>query len=133
MDDRPSAAELVAAVRDFLEKTARPALSGHAAFHARVAANALALVERELLRGPEQDHAERARLRALLGRDGDLDALNRELCRRIRSGDLGPDTPGLLAHLRETTLAKLAVDQPRYAGYRRARTPGRSDGPEPDG
>jgi hypothetical protein len=30
------------------------------------------------------------------------------------------DTVGLAEHLRETTLAKLAVDQPRYAAYRRA-------------
>lgn len=120
MQDQPSAAELVAAVRDFLTKHAMPALEGHAAFHARVAANALGIVERELTLGPAQDAAEAERLRALLGSDGSLDELNRALCRRIRDGGLGLDTPGLLDHLRETTLAKLAVDQPRYSGYRKA-------------
>jgi tRNA U54 and U55 pseudouridine synthase Pus10 len=118
--DRPSAAQLVAAVRDFLEKVAQPELRGHSAFHARVAANALAIVERELALGAEQDAAERERLRALLGRDDALEAQNRELCRAIRAGEITQDTPGLIEHLRATTLAKLAVDQPSYSGYRRA-------------
>ena len=120
MHDRPSSAQLVAAVRDFLEKVAQPQLSGHSAFHARVAANALAIVERELALGAGQDAAELERLRGLLGRDGPLESQNRELCRAIRSGEIGLDTPGLLEHLRATTLAKLAVDQPSYSGYRRA-------------
>ncbi len=120
MHDRPSAAQLVAAVRDFLERTALPELRGHSAFHARVAANALAIVERELALGASQDAAERERLCVLLGDDGPLEARNRELCRAIRAGEITRGTPGLLEHLRATTLAKLAVDQPGYSGYRRA-------------
>ncbi len=120
MHDSPVAAQLVTAVREFLEQTALPRLEGHAAFHARVAVNALAIVERELALGPAQDAAERERLRALLGGDGSLAELNRELCRRLRGGELSLGTPGLAEHLRETTLARLAVDQPRYSGYRRA-------------
>jgi hypothetical protein len=118
--DRPSAAQLVAAVRDFLERTALPELRGHSAFHARVAANALAIVERELTLCAEQDAAERERLHALLGRDGSLEAQNRALCAEIRAGRITLDTPGLRDHLRATTLAKLAVDQPGYSAYRRA-------------
>src|SRR6185503_6029348 len=95
-------------------------LSGHSAFHARVAANALAIVERELALGAQQDAAERERLRALLGGDGPLEAQNRALCHEIRAGRIGLDTPGLLEHLRATTLAKLAVDQPTYSSYLRA-------------
>ena len=120
MNDQPNAAQLVAAVRDFLEQVALPKLDGHAAFHARVAVNARAIVERELALGADLDAAERARLRALLGSDGTLETQNRELCRRLRAGQIGLDTPGLALHLRETTLAKLAVDQPGYSGYRRA-------------
>jgi hypothetical protein len=120
MYDPPSLRELVAVVREFVERQAMPALEGRVAFHARVAVNALAIVERELELGAEADAAEVERLRALLDRDGDLEALNRELCRRIRAGDVTPETPGLIEHLRATTLAKLAVDQPRYSGYRRA-------------
>jgi hypothetical protein len=118
--DPPDLAELVGAVREFLEQHALPKLEGHTAFHARVSANALAIVERQLRLGPEAEAAECARLRDLLGHDGNLDELNRELCAAIRSGRIGLETPGLFAHLRETTLAKLAVDQPRYPSYRRA-------------
>jgi hypothetical protein len=128
VNDRPSAAQLVAAVRDFLERVAQPELRGHSAFCARVAANALAIVERELALGARHDAAERERLRALLGSDGTLEAQNRELCREIRSGRITLATPGLRAHLRETTLAKLAVDQPSYSAYRRAQQ--RSGDPE---
>ena len=120
MYDRPEIGELVAAVREFLERRALPELEGHTAFHARVAANALAIVERQLRLGPEAETAELLRLRALLGRDGSLAELNRELCARIRSGEIGLATPGLAEHLRATTLAKLAVDQPRYSGHLRA-------------
>jgi hypothetical protein len=125
MYDRPDLVELIGAVREFLEQRALPKLEGHTAFHARVSANALAIVERQLQLGPEAEAAERSRLRELLGRDGGLEELNRELCAAIRAGRIGLETPGLLEHLRETTLAKLAVDQPRYPTYRRATNPPR--------
>ena len=48
-------------------------------FHTRVAVNVLGIVERELTLGPELAPAERARAAALLGHDGDVDALEREL------------------------------------------------------
>jgi len=120
VQDQPSAIELLRAVRSFIQDQAIPRLEGRAAFHGRIAVNALAIVERGLELGPAQDAAERERLEALLGRSGSLEELNRELCRRIRAGELDLDTPGLLRHLRQTTLAKLAVDQPRYAACRRA-------------
>lgn len=120
MYDPPRLSELVDAVRDFLERQAMPKLEGHTAFHARVAVNALAIVERQLRLGPQAEAAERERLRSLLGRDGSLDDLNRELCARIREGLIGLSTPGFPEHLRETTLAKLAVDQPNYSSYLRA-------------
>ncbi len=120
MYDPPTTAELVTAVREFLEEHAMPNLEGRNAFHARVAANALAIVARQLELGPAADAGEEDRLRALLGTSGSLDEMNRELCRRIRSGDLAVDDSGLIAHLRTTTLDKVAVDQPKYSGYRRA-------------
>ena len=120
MQDQPSAIELLRAVRSFIQDQAIPRMEGRAAFHGRIAVNALAIVERGLELGPAQGDAERERLEALLGRTGSLDELNRELCRRIRAGEMDLDSPGLAEHLRETTLAKLTVDQPRYAAYRRA-------------
>lgn len=118
MHDQPSAAELVAAVRSFMTETVRPALSGHAAFHARVAENALAIVERELGTRAANEAAERARLIALLGgpENVDLTHLNRQLSDAIRSGAMSLETQGLLAHLKATAIAQVEVDQPTYSG-----------------
>src|ERR1700742_3951579 len=112
MMDQPSMQELVAAVRDFLEQRAMPELKGHTAFHARVAANALGIVVRELEQGAASADAERARLAALLGHDGTLIDLNRELCTAIRSGKLDLETSGLAEHLTATTRDKVGIDQP---------------------
>lgn len=120
MQDQPAAKDLVTAVREFIESVAMPNLQGHAAFHARVAANALAIVERELTIAPDANAQERNRLKALLGQDGTLEELNWALCEALRSGDIDLGTQGLREHLWQTTLAKLAIDQPRYAAYRRA-------------
>lgn len=117
MMDQPSALELVTAVREFIEKHAMPELQGRTAFHARVAANALAIVARELEHGPKAAAEELASLKALLGHDGTLDEQNRELCRRIRTNGIDGSDPALAAHLVQTTLAKVAVDQPNYSGF----------------
>ena len=119
MMDQPSMRELVEAVRDFLEQKAMPELKGHTAFHARVAANALSIVARELELGPQSAKDEIERLRKLLGHDGTLEDLNRELCKRIRDGAFTLDTPGLAEHLTVTTREKVAIDQPNYAGLKR--------------
>lgn len=118
MQDPPSPEELLKTVHDFLMNVALPKLEGHDAFHARVAANSLAIVLRSMSLSPEQDELELGRLRDLLGQEGDLMSLNRELCRRIRDGEIGLESEALQQHLWETTLAKLAVDQPKYASYR---------------
>jgi hypothetical protein len=118
MMDQPSMRELVEAVRDFLEQKAMPELKGHTAFHARVAANALSIVVRELEQGPKSADEELERLRNLLGHDGTLDNLNRELCKRIRDGAFTLDTPGLAEHLMITTREKVAIDQPNYSGLK---------------
>lgn len=120
MQDQPSAIELVEAVTEFIRNHAMPQLQGHAAFHARVAANALDIVKREMEIGPGAAAGELARLKALLTRDGTMEELNRELCARIEKGELTLDTPGLKEHLWKTTLTKVAIDQPKYSGYRRA-------------
>ena len=118
MMDQPSVLELIGAVKNFLEVHAVPELKGHTAFHARVAANALAIVERELQLGPRAASEENARLAALLGGEGSLDELNRHLCTHIREGLIGLDTPGLTEHLEKTTRDKIVIDQPNYSGLR---------------
>lgn len=119
MMDQPSMLELVSAVRDFIEQRAMPELKGHTAFHARVAANALSIVARELHQGGPSGEAEQERLKKLLGRDGALMELNRELCKRIRDGAITLETPGVAEHLTITTRDKVAIDQPNYSGLKR--------------
>lgn len=121
MQDSPTAKELVEAVRGFLETKAMVELEGHSAFHARVAANVLAIVARELDLAPGAGEAEKHRLVALLGEDGTLEELNHMLCREIREGRIGLQTEGLLDHLKQTTLAKISIDQPKYKAYQIAR------------
>ena len=119
MREQPSAAEIIDAVAEFITRDVAPRLSGRLAFHARVAANVLAIVKRELEHGPPADRADAARLAALLGQDGEPAGLTEELCRRIAAGEIAADDPALIDHLWATTLATLAVDQPNYATYRR--------------
>jgi hypothetical protein len=123
MREQPSAAELIEAVAEFLQRDVAPQLSGRTAFHARVAFNVLQIVRRELALGPGADRAEAARLAALLGAAGEADGLNAELCRRIAAGEIAADDRALIEHLWSTTLDVLAVDQPNYATYRREADP----------
>lgn len=125
MHDQPTAVELIAAVRGFIAEHARPALSGHAAFHARVAENVLAIVERELVQGAEADSAARARLVALLDapKGTELDTLNTRLSDAIRDGTMDETTPGLLDHLKASTIDQVKVDQPKYSGLKTATNP----------
>lgn len=119
MQDQPSSADLIQAVADFLRDQVMPKLEGHLAFHARVASNALEIVKREIEIAPAENMAEAERLKALTGKEGTLEALNQALCAAIESGAITLDTPGLKDHLWQTTLTKLAIDQPTYSGYRR--------------
>ena len=125
MHDLPRPDQLLAAVAGFLRQEAGPALgrAGESAlaYQARVAANMLDIVARQLTLAPAAEAAERARLQALLGapQTDDLAALNQRLAEALAAGTLDPATqPALADHLWRTTLDKLAVDQPRYATYR---------------
>jgi hypothetical protein len=122
MMDQPSMLELVKAVQSFIETKAMPELKGHTAFHARVAANALGIVVRELELGPRAAEAEKSHLITLLGYDGTLDDLNRDLCKQIRDGKIDIESEALRQHLELTTLDKVAIDQPNYSGLKIAKT-----------
>ena len=115
MENRPTAAELVTAVADWLRADAMPALTGAAAFQARVAANALGIVARELEAGPALFDDDRAALRSLLDDPpvGDADLL-REVGARIRDGALDDRSAELLPALRSLARHKLSVDNPRH-------------------
>ncbi len=111
--DAPTAAQLVEAVREFVERDLGAdggAGDPRLRFHARVAVNVLRIVERELALGPRQaaEHAER------LLRLGVTD--DAELARGIRAGRYDDRVDELLAELREAVRAKLEVANPTYAG-----------------
>lgn len=120
MQDQPTPSEMLGAVAAFLKDVVAAETQGAISFQARVAANALEIVRRQLDLAPAEEAAELERLKALLGHDGDLATLNAELAKSLREGRLDLTTPGLKDHLWATTLAKVAVDQPNYSGYRAA-------------
>lgn len=119
MLDQPRGADILTAVSKLLRETLMPQLSANAAFQARVAANAIDLVAREITFGETVERQALQRLQALLGRDGSLSELEAELSGRIRRGELDLQSPGLSEHLWQTTLDKMKIDQPNYASYRR--------------
>src|SRR5262249_17335155 len=120
MQDRPTALELLAAVRGFLERDVVPVLDGPRRFHALVAANVLAIVARELDGEEDGLTAEWRRLASLVGEAGlppsGLAALRvavREatvaLAERIRRGeaDEGSFRDATRRAVRETVVEKL--------------------------
>jgi hypothetical protein len=114
VQDRPTAAELVDAVREFLERDVMPAVDGRVQFHTRVAVNALGMVSRELTLTPEHDAADSAELEAILGHGGDRRDLERELAARIRDGSLDEMRPEVLTHVRAAVARKLEAANPKY-------------------
>jgi hypothetical protein len=119
MQDEPTPTELTRAVADFLRNDIVPMISGHNAFKLRVAINALDLVTRQLTLEEGSSVAEAGRLATLLGVERSLLEQNRVLAEKIAKGEIDLATPGLSEHLWQTTIAKLAVDQPNYASYKR--------------
>lgn len=107
--DRPTAAELVEAVREFLERDVMDATDGRIRFHTRVAVNALHIVHRELEVGAAQAAAHRDRL-AALGFADDV-----ELAAAIRRGDLDDRYDEVKAAITASVDDKLAVANPKYA------------------
>ena len=128
MQDRPTALELLEAVRGFLADEVVPALDGRQRFHARVAANVLAIVAREVAGEEDSLQHEWEGLARLLGHEAARPPLRREalraavrelsegLAERIRRGeaDAGPFREAVRAEVRETVREKLRVANPRF-------------------
>jgi hypothetical protein len=112
--DRPAASELVAAVREFLERDVMAATEGRVRFHTRVAANVLGIVERELTLGADLEPGEITRAGALLGHDGPARELERELAAAIRAGSFEDRLDEVRAHVRTTVREKLLIANPAY-------------------
>ncbi|HUO47263.1 MAG TPA: DUF6285 domain-containing protein [Acidimicrobiales bacterium] len=106
--DVPAAADLLQAVREFLEADVVPATEGRVRFHTRVAANVVAMVARELELGAAMAAAHAQRL-ARLGVEDD-----EALARAIRSGSLDERLDEVTALVRDSVVDKLRVANPRY-------------------
>jgi len=106
--DVPSVEQMVQAVREWVERDLIPATSGRIQFHGRVAANMLAVVERELALGPDQRRAHAERL-AGLGVQSDA-----ALAAAIREGSLDDRLDDVVAAVRASVEDKLRVANPSY-------------------
>ncbi len=128
MNDRPTAAELIDAVRRYLEAELLPTLTdARQRFQSLVAANVLAIAGRELAGEEAQLREEWGLLAGLLDVDGlrpegltesrqAVRQANARLCERIRAGDF--DAPSsfraVAAAVRQLVVRKLEVANPRY-------------------
>jgi hypothetical protein len=120
MQDRPTAAELLATIGDYLDGEVLPNVNGTLRYHTLVAANLVKMLQRESERYPAAASAEVARLQALLGSDEpDLGELNRVLHERLLSAeDLGAEFEAACWDaLHASVRDKLAINKPGYDSY----------------
>ena len=104
----PTAALLAEAVREYLERDVMTSATGRVQFHARVAANVMGTIERELLEGPAALDALRAD-HLLLGV-----ADERSLVDAIRFGGLDDRYDEVVAAVRRSVTARLRIANPRH-------------------
>lgn len=114
--DLPRSDELLAGIRDFLRGEGGAALEGRNQFLARVGANAIDIVLREIALGDEARKFEIRALEHLLGEHGPLQELREALCRAIRFNEIDLARDDLRAYLRQSVFNQVLIDQPNYAG-----------------
>ena len=126
MQDRPTAAELLEALADFMRDRAENARDRWERFQFQVAANSLGIIKREIEMEDGFRRAEWAGLDRLLGEEempvdqaliaSRLNERNAELAERIRKGEFdGEVEQRLLTHLWETVVNKVRVASPNEA------------------
>jgi alcohol dehydrogenase class IV len=127
MQDRPTSIELLEAAADFVDREIVPAIEGARQFQARVVANVMRIVAREIQMEDPAVRFEVKALARLLGRDAphlhSLDdlrkastSLGEELSARIRAGDAdsGSWRMEVLSVVRQSVEDKLKIANPRY-------------------
>jgi hypothetical protein len=127
MQDRPTSIELLEAAADFVESELVPAVQGARQFQARVVANVMRVVAREIKLEDPLVRSEVKALARLLGHDAPhLHSLNdlcaaavsmgEELTTKIRAGeaDDGGWRREVLAVVRQSVEDKLRIANPRY-------------------
>lgn len=120
MQDPPSIQELLSAAREHLQIQVIPEIEDPGVrFRTRVAANVLAIAERELALDQEHSEEEYRRLAALLREDQadvSLEHLTQELSDRVAAGEFDeyPARQELITHLMRTAIEKLRITNPRF-------------------
>lgn len=109
--DAPNAIELLEAVREWIDTDVIPSTDGRLRFHARVASNVLAMIEREIELGPAQARAHEHRL-GVLGVADDT-----ELAAAIRDRRFDDRADELRSLLADMVADKLAVANPGYVEH----------------
>jgi hypothetical protein len=109
LHDTPPAADLAAAVEDFLRTDVMPAVEGRLKFQALVAANVMAIIGRELRMGADQERGHAERL-AGLGVSDDA-----ALAAAIRAGEMDDRFGAVIEALRQSVADKVAVANPKWA------------------
>lgn len=119
MQFRPDAHELLADIATLLEDKVIEAVSGPLQHQVRVAANLARIVEREVRLGDAAAAAERGRLVAFVGDDGDLAAMRARLCDRLLGDDAVDDgeLASIYAALQATLRDDLAISKPGYDAW----------------
>jgi hypothetical protein len=110
----PDAKTLLQAATKYLEEELMPTLDGYHRFKTRVTINALNTIRRELELREAQAKAEHERLAAILGHDGDVETLSRELSERIRRGEFSLEDQRLRSHIRQSLSDALAINNPKW-------------------
>jgi len=111
---RPDLPDLERGIHGFQSSSAATADDAAARYEQRIARNLEEIVRREQQSGSAWRESAQARLAALLGREGSLDELEVELCRRLADGAIDESSPPLMLHLRELAIARVEIDSPRY-------------------
>ena len=120
--DMPRAGELVESVRDFLRDEVMLNTEGRTNFMARVASNSLDIVVREMQLGLAAKQQEKEILSVLVNEPAtaDLSAMRWQLVKQLRQGQLDLSAPDLQNYLRNSVVNQIAIDQPKYSGFKRA-------------
>jgi hypothetical protein len=106
--DRPTAAELLEALHEWMERDLLPGVDGRLQFHTRVAINMIDIVRRELELGPDQE-VQHQEVLASFGMNDDA-----ELAAAIREGAFDANLVDVLNRLRPVVEDKVRVANPRY-------------------
>ncbi len=110
----PDIKTLLTTATKYMEDELMPTLEGYHRFKTRVTINVLNTVRRELELRETQAKAEHERLVAMLGHDGDLEVLSRELSERIRKGDVSLDDQRLRKHIKQSLHDALSLSNPKW-------------------